>query len=735
MSRILCFISILFLCSSPLFAQEQEDEVLGRIDSLYSQAYQFIHIARYDEAIEALIQGRRLASDLANLDKIVESDDIFATLNTERNRHKDVLRYLGSVERELREVERLVPLLRVLSRKTQTLLTLGEREKAEEVLEEAKEIIEYEDVEEDLGMFYYALYLYERDRGQELEAIEQLNKALQSGDKKEGEYFTAKIYLRLSKMYEEQGDREISKNYANEALSISKENNYLYLQVLSMEQLAYLYEIGGQGDQAILFLRARQQVKDSIFSYDDLALERSAKGEYDLDFLERTVERMGQDIIEKDETIKIARITTILSSAFFIVAALLAISLYRNNTIKKNTNFLLYRKAELLEKARENAVTAMHAKAQFLSTVSHELRTPLYAVTGLTHLLLEDNPGAHQEEHLKSLKFSGEYLLSFINDILQINKIEANKVVIRREDFRLDKILNDVSISLSSNAKENNNKMHIDIEESIPGILIGDPLKLSQVLINLVGNALKFTEDGDVWIIVRKLEESEEDMLLSFEVKDSGIGMSAEIQGTIFDSFSQGSVDINRKYGGTGLGLTIVRSMLEVMGSDIRVESKVGEGSSFFFKLVFGKISEESKEEPKSSIVEKEEAILKNVRVLLVDDNKINQVITRKILERKQVSCDIANDGYEAIEMAEMNIYDLILMDIHMPGISGIKSTEEIRKFNDKIPIIALTAVSLEENTEAIYAAGCNDIITKPFKPEFFYRTIAENVEKYFQGV
>ena len=367
----------------------------------------------------------------------------------------------------------------------------------------------------------------------------------------------------------------------------------------------------------------------------------------------------------------------------------------------------------------------------FLSTVSHELRTPLYAVTGLTHLLLEENPSENQKEHLKSLKFSGDYLLNFINDILQINKIDADKLEPSSIDFYLKKILSEVIDSLQQSAKENKTKIILDYDDEIPQHLMSDPLKLSQIFINLIGNSIKFTKNGEVTMIAKLVEKEEENVTIYFEVKDTGIGISHEQQQHIFDSFEQGSIQINREYGGTGLGLTIVKSLLGLFDSEIQLRSQEGKGSSFFFELVLK--SKDSIVDDIPFEMEQKEYDLNGLHVLVVEDNKINQVITKKMLNKRGVSCDIAENGLEAIDHANRNQYDGILMDIHMPGISGVEATIEIRKFDRETPIIALTAISLDDSLETFYAAGCNDVVTKPFKPEVFYQKIGENFFEHKQ--
>ncbi len=258
---------------------------------------------------------------------------------------------------------------------------------------------------------------------------------------------------------------------------------------------------------------------------------------------------------------------------------------------------------------------------------------------------------------------------------------------------------------------------------------MSDPLKLSQIFMNLIGNALKFTRQGEVVVTARLEEKVEDDVIIYFEVRDNGIGISMDQQENIFDSFEQGSVQINREYGGTGLGLTIVKSLLGLFDSKINLESELGKGSSFYFEL---------KLKSKASLVDdipfeltQKDYDLAGLFLLVVEDNKINQVITRKMLSKKDIRCDIAGNGTEAIDLARKNDYDGILMDIHMPGISGVEATVQIRKFDKDIPIIALTAISLDDSLENFYAAGCNDVVTKPFKPEVFYQKIGENIMEH----
>ncbi len=428
---------------------------------------------------------------------------------------------------------------------------------------------------------------------------------------------------------------------------------------------------------------------------------------------------------KKPDNTFFSKLISIMAIAIISILSLLSLSLYKNNNIRRESNKLLKEKNQELEIAKENAERAIKARSEFLSTVSHELRTPLNAINGITHLLINEDPKESQIEYLKNLKFSGDYLLSFINDILEVNRIESDKIEVEKINFNLKNLLQNIQDSLKEIANEKNNTFMLHVDEKIPEILIGDPTKLSQIFINLTNNSLKFTKNGFVKVLAYLDSNTEDEVLVSFKVSDNGIGIPDEKQEAIFESFSQGSVEINRKYGGTGLGLSIVKKLVELLGGSIYLNSKVGLGSTFSFKLPF-KAGE--KLEIKK-IIYKEQNV-KDKKILLVEDNKINQMITKKMLENKGMTCTIIDNGEAAVEEIKNNpIYDLVLMDVHLPGINGNIATEQIRTFNTQLPIIALTAISLNENKEMLLSYGMTDVITKPFEPENLYKMIGEYIK------
>jgi signal transduction histidine kinase/ActR/RegA family two-component response regulator len=557
-------------------------------------------------------------------------------------------------------------------------------------------------------------------------ATKNLNSLIVNTDIYEKKFLTTQAYLGLAELYLKKGDLNESAKNGEYALKMANTNGFFMESKKANLLLTNIYEELGLYENAYTKSQNLLQINDSIFNVEKLKVEVETADKIRDDIKTNQIVGLETKVDELTESQNRSEITAILASAFLIIISLLAVSLFRNNQIKIKTNDLLHTKNKELQVARDGAVQAMEAKTNFLSTVSHELRTPLYAVTGLTHLLLEEDPEEHQKEHLKALKFSGDYLLNFINDILHINKIDANKLEPLNMDFNLKKIINEVMESLQQSAKANNTKLVLEFDDSIPGHLMSDPLKLSQVFMNLVGNSIKFTKDGQVTVITKLLHKEKEDVKIYFEVSDNGIGISKEKQKSIFEGFEQGSIQINREYGGTGLGLTIVKSLLGLFNSEIRLESELDKGSAFSFEIDMKSI-DDLPEDITFEITQRDYDF-KGLHLLIVEDNKINQVITKKMLSKKEITSDIASNGEDAVILAKENVYDAILMDIHMPGISGEEATIQIRKFDQRTPIIALTAISLDDSLENFYAAGCDDVVTKPFKPEIFYQKIGENI-------
>lgn len=713
------FLVILFLC---LQVAAQETPTLHDVDyeSQINQAREYYKKSRYTDALQ-------IAENLYETALLQKDSKYEARSATLLSKYYVALDYFDGVEAMLLE-----------SIKTQNTIKDGDG------------LIESYCV---LGMYYWTQKNYDK-------AILYLNTGLNILDEQPDEDFKARTQLYLGFAYESkeqlekalshyQSSIELFKNnnndfyryYAlsklagvllkqnqledayekiNEAVKFAEHNDYPMIKLLGYKRLSTYFEKKNQFEQSVVYLKKYHEINDEILFSNQSALFPIGNRNKASLFKDEEIARLKETAKKDAKTFRLLYLVSFISFSLALILIFLTRTLYRNNAMRTRNNELLRIKNQQLEISKNKAESSAKVRERFISTISHELRTPLYAVTGLTHLLLKENPKTEQVENLESLRYSGEYLLALVNDILEINRLDSERATLEFERFNLKEIIQQIAQSLNEIVKNNHNELILEIDPNLPNFLLGDEVKLHQVIFNLVGNALKFTENGKVWIRVNINSLKSNLVNFKFEVIDTGIGIPKEKLEDIFDNFSQGSVEISKKFGGTGLGLAIVKRLLKLMDSDILVESEVGKGSNFFFELTM-KVAQET--------VEVEELkfdleLLKNKKVLIVEDNKINQMITRKMIENIGMKCEVVDNGTKAVELVKNNVYDGVLMDIRMPGISGFEATRYIRIFNAHIPILALTALSLSETRQEIFACGMDDLISKPFKPDEFYRKL-----------
>jgi PAS domain S-box-containing protein len=384
------------------------------------------------------------------------------------------------------------------------------------------------------------------------------------------------------------------------------------------------------------------------------------------------------------------------------------------------------KKVELeLISAKEEAVQLNRAKDMFISVMSHEIRTPLNAVIGMSNILIENDPPESQKENLDILKFSAENLMTLINDVLDFTKIETGNIELEKANVNLREMVQRIVSSMQYKAVEKNIYLKGTVDDALPEFVLADSARLIQVLLNITGNAIKFTDNGGVTIELKVLEESNTNIRIKFSVTDTGIGIANDKLATIFESFKQAEADTTRKYGGTGLGLAISKRLVELYDSRINVESIQGKGSTFWFIITFNKAN--------GYINSSNDTMEIGLRlnVLVVDDNQINRILVNKVLQKWGVKVDFAENGQEAISKVEANLdYDVVLMDVHMPIMGGLEATRIIRAKTDsyfqQLPILALTASMLSSEITQMNQAGMNDFILKPFDPKSLFDKLSK---------
>ncbi|WP_460674470.1 ATP-binding protein [Larkinella ripae] len=388
---------------------------------------------------------------------------------------------------------------------------------------------------------------------------------------------------------------------------------------------------------------------------------------------------------------------------------------------------LSFRFANTLQRAKEQAEEGLRIKSEFLSTMSHEIRTPLNAVIGMTHLLLQDKPRQDQKQHLDVMLFSAKNLLHIVNDILDFNRIEAGKTILETIPMDPVGILQNVVSSYQVAAKEKALELRLVVDPDYSGKIGGDPTRLAQVISNLVHNAIKFTEKGHVLVSLAVNGRTDQTITLTFSIEDTGIGIAPEKQELVFNRFTQADSSMSRSYGGTGLGLTICRRILELQHVDLRLQSEPGQGSRFYFTQTFPIMAQpsENQEEPNPVLKEKP---LEGMIILVVDDNAMNIMLAKTILNRLGASVDVATNGQEAVDRLDSSRHNLILMDLQMPVMDGYEATRIIRERNETLPIIALTASLAQEVGDRAQTAGLNEILVKPYNPALLTRVILKHL-------
>ena len=546
----------------------------------------------------------------------------------------------------------------------------------------------------------------------------------------------ADAYNYLGAAYLKQKKYSDAEVYLRKGLSVSREIGSLQRVTESYRGLVTIDSAKGDFANALVHYKLFIAARDSMTNAENTKkiLQQQMQYEYDKKEASIKAEQELKDAIalKKLQTQKYVRNGFI--GGFSVVLLFAGIFLAQRNRIK-TANSLILKEKELAEQQRIRAEQSEKFKQQFLANMSHEIRTPMNAVLGMTNLLIDKSPRPDQHEYLDGIQKSSDTLLHIINDILDLSKIEEGKMELEKIDFSIHDLVDQVRQTLNYKAEEKGLQLKIEIDKTLPEIVVGDPNRLKQVLINLTGNAIKFTERGSVTIEVGSTQSAVGNgqsavRSITFKVIDTGIGIPKDKLEAVFESFSQAHISDARKFGGTGLGLSISKQLVELMGGAISIDSEEGVGTIFSFTISLAEGSRERLNGLRSS-GQIDGAILQGLKILIVDDNEFNRIVAHdSLMVKADVAITLATNGKEALALLNDHDFDVVLMDVQMPEMDGYEATRQIRDphssvRNHQIPVIALTASVIRSDLDKCREAGMDDYVPKPFKTSQLITTIA----------
>ncbi len=535
------------------------------------------------------------------------------------------------------------------------------------------------------------------------------------------------LYLQKARNYAHNKEIELAEEYFDKSFKLlEKETFWPKGKSYFYQYRSKMYEDIKDYPKAMADLKKLRENDRKVFENARLKNREVTKIRFKLDEYQQELEAAKREkklLLDIDKNNKVI-IYISIAGLFLLIG--IVFFYYKGYQSKKKSGEVLRLKNIELGEAKSAAEKLSKIKSQFISTISHELRTPLYGVIGISSLLLENtNHSENDKKLLGSLKISADYLLNLVNKVLKISKLESKEIDLTYAPTNLLTLSKNILQSFDYQSSEKENDLLLEYDHTIPKLIDIDPIRISEVLINLIGNAIKFTKRGKIWLRVKQLSIETNTSSIRFEVEDTGIGIPDDQKEYIFEEFSQIGNGYENKQG-TGLGLSIVKSLLQMMKSKIYYESSNSGGSKFYFDLDV-EISNQLKTTNNGSIIEETISTL-NSKILIAEDNKINQLVTKNLLKKIGCNCVIVENGLEAVEAIKAESYDMILMDINMPKMDGIQATIAIRKFDTATPIIALTASELNEIEEECLDAGMNDLINKPFNKAELKKVINKNL-------
>ncbi|MFY0712845.1 response regulator [Seonamhaeicola sp. NFXS20] len=580
------------------------------------------------------------------------------------------------------------------------------------------------------------LYLGKADLDKALINLLKLGEIINANNKFKTSYISSEfnylygVYFLNKELYNN------AQNKFKEALDILKKNkskngkkiNIQFVKIY--DKLSESYAKSGKNEEAYLALLEHNKYKSKFINDKRISYEAITKSKFLIEDYKNDAQLAETEkvlLLQKADEIKATNFVITIALVLLVLTLVLLFNGYRS---KRKLNKVLGEQNSILEYAKNEAIKSSELKSNFISNVTHELRTPLYGVVGITSLLLKNNNlSANDNKMLESLKYSGDYLLNLINDVLQFGKIESKKLELKKVTVNLRELIQNNVNSFEYRLQETNNKIITTIDDSVPKYIKCDGVRLSQVLINLIGNSVKFTESSYIYVKVKTLNLSNDKVRLHFEIQDDGKGIPKNKFNTIFENFQQLDQESNTNYQGTGLGLSITKRLVELFGGKIVLESELGVGTTISFDLDLEIDNDKKLEETIKESVSKLVDLKQKYKVLIAEDNKINQIVTKNLLIKQNYACVVVENGKEAIKALENQSFDLVLMDINMPIMNGIEATKIIREKGKKIPVIALTAADIDYVKKNYNGIGFTGILTKPFDNNEFFQMILSSIQ------
>ncbi len=516
--------------------------------------------------------------------------------------------------------------------------------------------------------------------------------------------------------YDAKNEYFLAEKYYLIAEKICQQNHPNFLKTNEVEiykTLSDFYKKNNSYKKAYNYLMKSDSLKQKLFDAEKSDNIKILSQEIEKEEVKRELVKVEAEKKIQEQKLANNKVFIILICIIFLACLFFLYNQLKLNKFKTETNKLLLKSNEDLKIAKIKSEEASLLKSQFLSNVSHELRTPLYGVIGMADIIESEHVELKKDKYFKALKFSSNYLLSLINDVLNVYRIEDTKFELIYENVEIRKEISVIRESLEIIAKSNKNELEIEVSDAVPQFIKTDLTRFSQILINLISNSLKFTKKGLVSI---KLQLLEDDTFpkIKIQIQDNGIGIPEEYLDKIFDKFVQVDVNLNEQYKGTGLGLSIVKRLVDLFKGEIFVESEINSGTIFTVEIPY--VEADKEVDLKQTIVLNSKKNKGHLKILVVEDNKINQMVTKKLLDKSEHICKIAENGLEAIQFVEKYKFDLILMDIHMPVLNGVDASKKIRELGVLTPIIALTASDKNEIINEMAINGINDVLVKPFE-------------------